>query len=93
MCEMLRPNELDKEGSYRCVEQALETVITLEGFCPGPGSSWGNLTGLPPSKEGESPSTLGSIGAEPSNFKYSKGSQKKYQPRWGEEGSSEFQKL
>ena len=26
-------------------------------------SSWGNLAGLPPSKEGESPRTLGSIGS------------------------------
>ena len=28
----------------------------LVSCCPGPGSSWGNLTVPPPSKEGESPS-------------------------------------
>ena len=36
---------------------------TLVSCCPGPGSSWGNLATLPPSKEGESPSNPNSIGS------------------------------
>ena len=35
---------------------------TLVSCCPGPGSSWGNLDTLPPSKEGKSPSKPGYIG-------------------------------
>ena len=51
----LHANQL---GKYRAGISGLMALLFWLAGCPGPGSSWGDLTVPPPSKEGESPSNL-----------------------------------